>query len=89
MRHHGWWPQSSGECHDGKVPDPMTDVVAARDAYQAARREVTERRLALGRAILDARQQNVAMGKIAETLNLTREQVRRYRFEYEKSLKAS
>jgi hypothetical protein len=64
----------------------MTDVVVARDAYLAARDEVKQRALALGRAILEARQQNVPMGDIAATLKLTREQVRRYRYEYEQSL---
>jgi hypothetical protein len=67
----------------------MSRVVAARDAYLAARAAVTERRLALGRAILEARRQNVPMGTIATELELTREQVRRYRAEYEKSLAKS
>jgi hypothetical protein len=66
----------------------MTDVVEARDAYLAARSEVRQRGLALGRAILDARRQNVPMGDIATKLDLTREQVRRYRVEYEKWLAA-
>lgn len=63
----------------------MTDVVAARDAYQAARNQVKETRLALGRAIRDAREQNVPQAKIAATLKLTREQVRRYQAEFEKA----
>lgn len=66
----------------------MTDVVAARDAYLAARDEVDVRRLVLGRAVLEARRQNVAMKDLAATLKITREQVRRYRAEYEKWLAA-
>lgn len=66
----------------------MTDVVEARAAYVAAREQVTATRLALGRAIMDARSQNVEQGAIARELGLTREQVRRYQAEYEKSLEA-
>jgi hypothetical protein len=64
----------------------MTDVVTARDAYLAARAHVTETRLALGQAIQAARSQNVGQVRIAQELHLTREQVRRYQAEYEKSL---
>jgi hypothetical protein len=64
----------------------MTDVVAARDAYKAAREQVARRRLELGRAILDARRQNVKQEVIAGTLGLTREQIRRYQVGYEKWL---
>ena len=64
----------------------MTTVVAARDAYLAARKQVTETRLALGRAILEAREQNVPQLKIASQLGLTREQVRRYQAEFERSI---
>ena len=64
----------------------MTDVVEARAAYVAAREQVTKTRLALGRAIMDARSQKVEQGAIAKELGLTREQVRRYQAEYEKSL---
>jgi hypothetical protein len=67
----------------------MANVVAARDAYLAAREQVKETRLALGRAIVEARGQDVAQGKIAEELKLTREQVRRYQAEYEESLTGS
>ena len=66
----------------------MASVVAARDAYRAARRQVTETRLALGRAILEARGQNITQLKIASQLGLTREQVRRYQDEYEKFIGA-
>ena len=62
----------------------MASVVAARDAYKAAREQVTQTRLALGRAILEAREQKVSQLKIASQLGLTREQVRRYQDEYEK-----
>jgi hypothetical protein len=68
------------------MSDPMTTVSAARDAYLAARRQVTETRLALGRAILEAREQNIEQLTIAKALGLTREQVRRYQAEYEKSI---
>lgn len=61
----------------------MGDVVAARDAYVAARRQVAERRRELGRAILDARKQNVPQEAIAKMLGLTREQIRRYQAGYE------
>lgn len=64
----------------------MTDVVEARAAYVAARKQVRETRLALGRAIMDARSQNIEQGAIAKELGLTREQVRRYQAEYEQSL---
>ena len=66
----------------------MTAVIAARDAYRAAREQVTETRLALGRAILEAREQNVSQLDIARKLGLTREQVRRYQDEYEKFIGA-
>jgi DNA-binding transcriptional regulator LsrR (DeoR family) len=61
----------------------MSNVLAARDAYMTARRQVTEARHALGRAILDARRQGVQQSDIAKQLGLTREQVRRYQAEYE------
>jgi hypothetical protein len=64
----------------------MTTVVAARDAYLAARQQVTQTRLALGRAIGEAREQNIPQLKIAAKLGLTREQVRRYQDEYERSI---
>jgi hypothetical protein len=67
------------------MSDPMSDVIDARDAYKAARQKVNEARLALGKAIYEARQQNVEQGEIATKLVLTREQVRRYQDEYEKS----
>jgi hypothetical protein len=63
----------------------MTTVVVARDAYLAARKQVTETRLALGRAIQEARGQDVPQLEIAKTLGLTREQVRRYQAEFELS----
>lgn len=64
----------------------MTDVIEARDAYLAARRKVTESRLALGRAIADARAADVDQVKIAKQLGLTREQVRRYEAEWRATL---
>ena len=64
----------------------MATVTAARDAYLAARRQVTETRLALGRAIAEARGQNIPQLEIAAKLGLTREQVRRYQAEFEKSI---
>lgn len=67
----------------------MTTVVAARDAYLAARQQVTQTRLQLGRAITEARAVDVAQADIAKTLGLTREQVRRYQAEYEQSLTAA
>lgn len=63
----------------------MSDVIDARDAYKAARQAVNDARLALGKAIYEARQQNIEQGEIATKLVLTREQVRRYQDEYEKS----
>lgn len=63
----------------------MTTVVAARDAYLAARQQVTQTRLELGRAIAEARGQDVQQSDIAKALGLTREQVRRYQAEYETS----
>jgi hypothetical protein len=64
----------------------MADVVAARDAYLDARKLVAQRRLELGHAIVTARLQEIEQGAIAKQLKLTREQVRRYQAEYEKSL---
>ncbi|HEX3961321.1 MAG TPA: helix-turn-helix domain-containing protein [Trebonia sp.] len=64
----------------------MTDVLAARIAYKDARQRVKETRLALGRAILEARDRNISQADIARELGLTREQVRRYQVEYEESL---
>jgi hypothetical protein len=61
----------------------MGDVVAARDAYKAARNLVAERRRELGRAILEARSLNVPQEAIARQLGLTREQIRRYQAGYE------
>jgi hypothetical protein len=66
----------------------MASVVAARDAYKAAREQVTQTRLALGRAIMEAREQKISQLKIASQLGLTREQVRRYQDEYEKFIGA-
>lgn len=62
----------------------MTEITDARDAYLAARQRVEDTRLALGRAIREARAEGVEQVDIAEKLNLTREQVRRYQDEYEK-----
>jgi uncharacterized protein (DUF433 family) len=62
----------------------MANVVAARDAYLAAREQVRETRLALGRAIVEARGSDITQADIAATLKLTREQVRRYQAEFEK-----
>ena len=64
----------------------MTAIVAARDAYLAARQSVTDRRLALGKAIAEARAQGVEQVDIARQLDLTREQIRRYEAEYRESL---
>jgi hypothetical protein len=64
----------------------MTNVRDARDAYLKARAETTSRRLALGRAIGEARKEGVPQETIAKDLHLTREQIRRYQREYEKSL---
>lgn len=63
----------------------MTEVTDARDAYLAARERVTSARLALGRAIREARASGLDQVVIARKLELTREQVRRYQDEYEKS----
>lgn len=63
----------------------MATVVDARDAYLAAREQVTQTRLALGRAIAEARRRNVSQADIAKALGLTREQIRRYQAEYERA----
>lgn len=63
----------------------MTTVVDARKAYVAARDQVKETRLALGRAIAEARAADIDQVAIAKELRLTREQVRRYQDEYEKA----
>lgn len=64
----------------------MANVIEARDAYLTARQQVTQTRLALGRAIAEARARNVEQVEIAKQLGLTREQIRRYQAEYEQSL---
>lgn len=64
----------------------MADVVAARNAYLEARRQVEATRLALGRAIAEARSSGIDQTKIASELHLTREQVRRYQAEYKKKV---
>ena len=61
----------------------MTDVVEARDAYLTARKRAAETRLALGRAIQEARAADIPQTDIAVKLHLTREQIRRYQREYE------
>lgn len=61
----------------------MATVVEARRAYQDARDLVVQRRLALGRAIREARLQGLTQDAIADELDLTREQVRRLQREYE------
>jgi hypothetical protein len=67
----------------------MANVVAARDAYVAARAKAAQTRLDLGRAIAEARSQNVPQESIAQELRLTREQIRRYQREYERSLETA
>jgi hypothetical protein len=67
----------------------MTDVIKARDAYLTARRQVAAARVALGRAIAEARSADVSQADIAKQLRLTREQIRRYQAEYEQSLSES
>ena len=71
----------------------MTDVVAARRAYEQAQKEARElvrrARLNLGRAIADARSQSISQDAIVKMLQLTREQVRRFQREYELELRAS
>lgn len=62
----------------------MAAVVEARNAYVAARDQVEVTRLALGKAIREARASGTDQAKIADELKLTREQVRRYQVEYEK-----
>lgn len=65
----------------------MTDVIAAREAYEKAQRDaqdlIRRARLALGKAISDAREQGVPQEAIARQLGLTREQLRRVQREYE------
>ncbi|MEU6709943.1 hypothetical protein ABZ897_00575 [Nonomuraea sp. NPDC046802] len=65
----------------------MGDVVAARKAYEQAQidaRELVKRaRLDLGRAIRDARRQEISQDAIVKELGLTREQVRRFQREFE------
>jgi hypothetical protein len=67
-------------------PADVREVLDARNAYLAARDRVRQMRLALGRAITEARAQDIGQAAIAKKLNLTREQIRRYEVEYEKSL---
>ncbi len=77
-------------CHNEGVSDPMGNVVDARRAYEQAQvdaRTLVERaRRGLGKAIHDARRQNVSQDAIAKELGLTREQVRRFQREYEQSI---
>jgi hypothetical protein len=64
----------------------VPEVLEARGAYLAARDRARQARLALGKAIAEARAQNVEQVAIAKKLKLTREQIRRYQAEYEKSV---
>lgn len=64
----------------------IPDVLEARAAYLAARDRVRETRLALGRAIAEARAQGTGQVAIARKLGLTREQVRRYEAGYRESV---
>lgn len=82
MLHTGRWPHP---CDNAKVSDALSAVVEARDAYLEAREQVTQARLALGRAIMEAREQEVPQTEIARVLGLTREQIRRYQAEYEET----
>lgn len=82
MLHTGRWPHP---CDNAKVSEALTAVVQARDAYLAAREQVTRARLALGQAIAEARSRDVDQVVIARELGLTREQIRRYQAEYENS----
>lgn len=61
----------------------MVAVVDARNAYVAAREQVKLTRIALGKAIAEARAAGTDQVDIARELDLTREQVRRYQVEYE------
>jgi hypothetical protein len=71
----------------------MGDVVTARRAYEQAQKDaralVERARLDLGKAIRDARANNVDQGAIAKELGLTREQVRRFQRMYEESLQST
>lgn len=71
----------------------MGDVLTARRAYEQAQddaRALVERaRLNLGKAIRDARAQNVSQDAIARELKLTREQVRRFQRMYEESVQSA
>lgn len=67
-------------------PAGIPEVLEARGAYLAAREKVKRSRLALGRAVAEARAKGVTQAAIAGKLRLTREQIRRYQAEYEKSL---
>jgi hypothetical protein len=68
------------------LPADILEVLDARNAYLAARNRVRQMRLALGQAIAEARAQDIGQATIAKKLSLTREQIRRYQAEYEKSL---
>lgn len=67
----------------------MGDVVTARAAYERAQAEartmVERARLDLGKAIHEARRQDVSQDAIAKQLGLTREQIRRLQRMYETS----
>lgn len=79
-------------CENAEVPDPMSDVVEARKAYEQAQedaRALVERaRRALGEAVHNARGQGISQDAIAKELGLTREQVRRFQREYEDASRA-
>ena len=69
-----------------RPPAGVPEVLEARGAYLTAREKVRPARLALGRAIAEARAKGIEQAAIAKRLGLTREQIRRYQAEYEKSL---
>lgn len=67
-------------------PAGIPEVLEARAAYLAARNRVRQTRLALGRAIAEARAQGTGQVAIARKLGLTREQIRRYEAGYRESV---
>ena len=74
------WPTRQESCDHEEVPDPVTEVLDARAAYDQARidaRELVDRaRAMLGKKIHDARQTGTSQTAILVAMGKSREQIR-------------
>lgn len=91
-------PQGRAPCHDGRVDDPMADVLTAwkalQDAEKAAEAMVAAARIEFGRAMYEARHRPPHLGRarqqdIEKKVGLGRERLRQIENLYVSTLKAS